>query len=1118
MHLFERRQFCSSVAILVLIAGFILPIKVSAIVSNGANAVDLLGQYDWADVSDPQPVYTKSSVGDVPNRFGFSIAGATGADTVIDSVGHRLFLSDSNNNRVLIYNLNSNNTISDRVPDYVLGQSNFYSNGSNTTQAGLFAPQGLAYSTTTNLLYVADSSNVRVIVYDVTAITNGENAVSVLGQTTFTASTTAVTQIGLSSPEGLSLDQVNNRLFVTDINRVLVYNIASITDGEAAVNILGQSLFTVSTASTTITGMSTPRDTVYDSANQRLFVSNQGNQRITVYDVASISDGEPAVNVLNQSLFTTSLSGTTQASTTAPRGLAYDSANQRLFSAQSGSNRVTVYDVASITDGEAAVNVLGQTLYTTATAATTQAGMNSPSGLNYDADNGLLYVGGRIGNRFTVYNVASISNGEDAVDLLGQYDEASVTDPQPLYTKGTANDVPNRHGFSANFIAYSAIDTVNHRFFLSDPSNNRVLIYNLATDNTFTDRIADNVLGQSTFYGTTGAITAAGMIGPQGLAYDPTGNRLFVANSDRISVFDVASITDGEDAVNVLGQATLTSSGALTTQSGLDNPTGLAFDDDNDRLFVGDQDNNRVVVYNVASITDGEDAVNVLGQDDFDTPDAATTQASFDIPIGLAYDATNDRLFVVEQNNSRVMVFDVASISDGEDAVNVLGQEDFTSLDAVTTRDGLSSPSGIIYDNTNNRLFVGDQANNRVMVFDAASITDGEDAVNVLGQDDFVSAGAAVTQDGLSGPKGLAYDSTNSRLLVAEVDASRVTVFDVSLVEVTNVTSSASNGTYGVGDSVSIQVTFADDVTVTGTPELTLETGTTDQVATYLSGSGSDTLTFTYAVQAGDSSADLDYQSITALDLNGGTIIDGASNNASVVLPTPGAAGSLGANKAIVIDTNVSDAAAGGRRILSSGSRPKPQGLPLVVPTATPVTPAEVCQPLLTKNIIFGAANDSAEVNKLITFLNASEQANLKVDGSYDADDMVAVKKFQTKYFDQIIKPWGGKAATGIVATFTRGKINVMTCAKQIGCPYFSVYHKLGSTGGDINKIQNFLNLLMGKQLNENSYNQMVFNAVKEYQTLYKDAVLKSWNLNVGTGYWYVTSTKTANQIVGCLE
>ena len=119
---------------------------------------------------------------------------------------------------------------------------------------------------------------------------------------------------------------------------------------------------------------------------------------------------------------------------------------------------------------------------------------------------------------------------------------------------------------------------------------------------------------------------------------------------------------------------------------------------------------------------------------------------------------------------------------------------------------------------------------------------------------------------------------------------------------VTNVSASTGNGTYKIGDVITITVTYDSAVAVTGTPTLTLETGSADRVATYLSGSGGNTLTFTYTVRAGDSSQDLDYRSINALSLAGGRIRDAYGNDASLALPSPGTAGSLGANKAIVID------------------------------------------------------------------------------------------------------------------------------------------------------------------------------------------------------------------------
>src|SRR5262245_7135392 len=116
-----------------------------------------------------------------------------------------------------------------------------------------------------------------------------------------------------------------------------------------------------------------------------------------------------------------------------------------------------------------------------------------------------------------------------------------------------------------------------------------------------------------------------------------------------------------------------------------------------------------------------------------------------------------------------------------------------------------------------------------------------------------------------------------------------------------SVNSTTANGTYGIGASVAITVTFDKAVTVTGTPQLALNSGGT---ASYASGTGTTTLTFNYTVAAGQNSVDLDYTSTGALTLNGGTINTTSNGqSAGLTLPAPGAAGSLGANKNIVIDT-----------------------------------------------------------------------------------------------------------------------------------------------------------------------------------------------------------------------
>ena len=128
---------------------------------------------------------------------------------------------------------------------------------------------------------------------------------------------------------------------------------------------------------------------------------------------------------------------------------------------------------------------------------------------------------------------------------------------------------------------------------------------------------------------------------------------------------------------------------------------------------------------------------------------------------------------------------------------------------------------------------------------------------------------------------------------------------DTTAPTVSSVSSSTANVTYGVGDNITVTVSFNDTVIVdnsSGNPRIQLETGSTDQYANYTSGNSTSVLSFLYTVVSGDNSSDLYYKATDSLSTNSGTIQDNAYNDATLTLPSPGASSSLGANKAIVIN------------------------------------------------------------------------------------------------------------------------------------------------------------------------------------------------------------------------
>jgi hypothetical protein len=91
------------------------------------------------------------------------------------------------------------------------------------------------------------------------------------------------------------------------------------------------------------------------------------------------------------------------------------------------------------------------------------------------------------------------------------------------------------------------------------------------------------------------------------------------------------------------------------------------------------------------------------------------------------------------------------------------------------------------------------------------------------------------------------------------------------------------SGNLGTGQMVMLIVNFSEAITVNttgGSPTLTLNDGGT---ATYTGGSGTTALTFSYAVAAGQNTPDL---IVSAFNLNGATVQDGAGNTANLSAAT----------------------------------------------------------------------------------------------------------------------------------------------------------------------------------------------------------------------------------------
>jgi hypothetical protein len=117
-----------------------------------------------------------------------------------------------------------------------------------------------------------------------------------------------------------------------------------------------------------------------------------------------------------------------------------------------------------------------------------------------------------------------------------------------------------------------------------------------------------------------------------------------------------------------------------------------------------------------AELHNNMDADAVIGQPDFTTRAAATSQTGLRTPMRVFCDG--QRLFIAEFGNNRVVVFNTIPTTNNASADVVIGQSDFTSGGFNLMRNTLRNPTGVASDGR--WLFIVDYNNNRVLIYNIA--------------------------------------------------------------------------------------------------------------------------------------------------------------------------------------------------------------------------------------------------------------------------------------------------------------------------------------------------------------------------------------------------------------
>ena len=310
----------------------------------------------------------------------------------------------------------------------VLGQPDFVTSNYNLSSTGMRNPSAIAVSPDGNIVAVADTDNNRVLIWLSYPKQNGQPADVVVGQPNFTSNSTAAppTAQSLRGPEGIWIDGngLNAHLYVADTenNRVLIYNKIPTANNVAADVVIGAPNFTtpvqldLTKNNTVATAGNVQSPVSVTTDGKRMFVTDLAQNRVLIWNTIPTTNGAPADVALGQINLTTSISNNSFTVNT-NSATDCDGNPESVTPVMCQSNAAYAASIGQ--NGSVATDSNGNTIYPARCSST----MSLP---RYALSNGTqLFVADGGNDRIMVWNTIPTLSGQPADVILGEPDEFS---------------------------------------------------------------------------------------------------------------------------------------------------------------------------------------------------------------------------------------------------------------------------------------------------------------------------------------------------------------------------------------------------------------------------------------------------------------------------------------------------------------------------------------------------------------------------------------------------------------------------------------------------------------------------------------------------------------------
>ena len=352
--------------------------------------------------------------------------------------------------------------------ELVLGQTDFLTVSNNAgggvSASSLSGPQSIFFDGTK--LYIADTNNNRVLIWNVNPTSNKQAADIVIGQADMTSASEnrggAIADNTLFQPTAVHVS--SSKLFIADKgnNCILLYDPIPTSNGASASKVIGQANFTSGSRNRNGTPsaqtLSDPTDVFYNGS--KLFIADTGNHRVLIYD--NLLTNASAILVVGKSVFDNGDPPSAIAANTLKSPSSVYATSDRLLICDKGRNRILLFSSIPTTDNANANFVIGQTDLTSAGSATSSSTLSGPNDIHANGDNDLL-IADKDNNRVLIYDTIPGSNGAAAHRVLGQ----------AAFDKSSSNrgDEPKGNTLSGSAGVFSNGST----FWIADTINNRAL-------------------------------------------------------------------------------------------------------------------------------------------------------------------------------------------------------------------------------------------------------------------------------------------------------------------------------------------------------------------------------------------------------------------------------------------------------------------------------------------------------------------------------------------------------------------------------------------------------------------------------------------------------------------